>query len=185
MGLVRLYFKGVSEIVASDDVGLLTLCDEAQTRQLSVICDANTVYQFGLRMKQAEVVPKLAPEVLWQVISRNLDTRFQIIINDLDDGQYKTLLYMPDILQAIPVRASDGVLIAYVSNIPIYIEEQLLLRQGIPYSDSDTGISVPVNVISNDMLRKALDRAVAEEDYEKASQIRDELLRRGGKDLKP
>ena len=185
MGLVRLYFKGVSEIVASEDVGLLTLADEERTRQLSIICDAATVYQFGLRIKGAEVVPKLAPEVLWQVISRNLDMRFQIVINDLDDGQYKTLLYMPDILQAIPVRASDGVLIAHISGMPIFIEERLLLRQGIPYSDSETGISVPVNVISNDMLRKALEKAVDEEDYEKASQIRDELLRRGDKDFNP
>lgn len=185
MGLVRLYFKGVSEIVASEDVGLLTLADEERTRQLSILCDAATVYQFGLRIKDAEVVPMLAPEVLWKVISRNLDLRYQIIINDLDDGQYKTLLYMPDILQAIPVRASDGVLIAYISGMPIFIEERLLQRQGIPYSDSETGISVPVNVISNDMLRKALEKAVDEEDYEKASQIRDELRRRGGKDLKP
>ena len=185
MGLVRLYFKGVSEIVASEDVGLLTLADEERTRQLSIICDAATVYQFGLRIKGAEVVPKLALEVLWQVISRNLDMRFQIVINDLDDGQYKTLLYMPDILQAIPVRASDGVLIAHISGMPIFIEERLLLRQGIPYSDSETGISVPVNVISNDMLRKALEKAVDEEDYEKASQIRDELLRRGDKDFNP
>ena len=185
MGLVRLYFKGVSEIVASDDVGLLTLTDEEHKRQLSIICDANMVYQFGLRIKAAEVVPKLAPEVLWQVIARNLDMRFQIIINDLDDGQYKTLLYMPDILQAIPVRASDGVLIAHISGMPIYIEERLLMRQGIHYSDSETGISVPVNVISNDMLRKVLDKAVEEEDYEKASQIRDELLRRGDKDRRP
>ena len=68
MGLVRLYFKGVSEIVASEDVGLLTLADEERTRQLSIICDAATVYQFGLRLKGAEVVPKLAPEVLWQVM---------------------------------------------------------------------------------------------------------------------
>ena len=185
MGLVRLYFKGLSEIVASDDVGLLTLANEEKTRQLSFLCDSATIYQFGLRIKKAEVVPKLAPEVLWQVISRNLDLRFQVIINDFDDGQYKTLLYMPDILQAIPVRASDGVLIAYISDMPIYIEEQLLLRQGIPYSDSETGISVPVNVISNDMLLKALDKAVNDEDYEKASQIRDELRRRGRKDIQP
>ena len=46
-------------------------------------------------------------------------------------------------------------------------------------------MSVPVNVISNEMLQKALEKAVGEEDYEKASQIRDELLRRGGKDYKP
>ena len=185
MALVRLYFKGVSEIVASDEVGLLTLMDEAKTRQLSILCDAASVYQFGLRVKGAEVTPRLAPEVLWQVISRNLDMRFEVIINDLVDGQYKTLLFMPDILQAIPVRASDGVLITYISGMPILIEERLMLRQSIPYTDSETGISVPVNVISNEMLLKALDKAVEEEDYEKASEIRDELRRREGKDVQP
>ena len=92
---------------------------------------------------------------------------------------------MPDILQAIPVRASDGVLIAQIAGLPIYMEERLLMRQGMPFNEKDVGVSVPVNVISNDMLRRALDKAVSEEDYEKASQIRDELRRREGKDYKP
>ena len=185
MGLVRLYFKGVSEIIASDDVGLLVLANEEKTRQLSILCDAAMLYQFGLRVKKADITSKLAPEVLWQVVSRNLDMRFQIVINDLIDGQYRTLLYMPDILQAIPVRASDGVLIANITDIPIFIEENLLLRQGVPYNDDSQGVAVPVNVITNDMLQKALDKAVSEEDYEKASQIRDEIHRRGGKEYTP
>lgn len=185
MGLVRLHFNGVSEIVASDEVGLLMLVNEERTRQVSIICDKAMVHQFGLRVGKVEVAPILAPEVLWQVIARNIDTRFQVVINDLVDGQYKTLLYMPDILQAIPVRASDGVLIAQIAGLPIYMEERLLMRQGMPFNEKDVGVSVPVNVISNDMLRKALDKAVSEEDYEKASQIRDELRRREGKDYKP
>ena len=185
MGLVRLFFKGVSEIVASDEVGLLMLVNEERTRQVAIICDAAMVRQFSLRVGKAEITPILAPEVLWQVISRNLEMRFQVVINDLVDGQYKTLLYMPDILQAIPIRASDGVLIAKIANLPIYMEEHLLMRQGMPFKESDVGVSVPVNVISNEMLQKALEKAVGEEDYEKASQIRDELLRRGGKDYKP
>ncbi len=178
MGLVRLYFKGVSELASTENVGLLTLVDEKRERQLSVICDSATVYQFGLRTGKAEVVPRLAPEVLWQVIARNVDLRFQVVINDLVDGEYKTLLYMPDILQAIPVRASDGVLIAEIAGLPIYIEERLLRRQGMPHKDDQVSVSVPVNVLTTEMLQKALDRAVEKEDYEKASQIRDELLRR-------
>jgi len=185
MALVRLFFKGVSQIVASDEVGLLMLINEERTRQVAVICDADMVRQFGLRVGKAEVTPMLAPEVLWQVVSRNIDMRFQVVINDLVDGQYKTLLYMPDILQAIPIRASDGVLIAQIAHLPIYMEERLLMRQSMPYSEGDVGVAVPVNVISNEMLQKALDKAIGEEDYEKASQIRDELLRRGNKDYRP
>ncbi|MBQ4295555.1 MAG: UvrB/UvrC motif-containing protein, partial [Prevotella sp.] len=57
------------------------------------------------------------------------------------------------------------------------------LRQSVPFTEGAVGVSVPVNVISNEMLKKALDKAVDEEDYEQASQLRDELLRRGGKDV--
>ena len=185
MALVRLYFKSVSEILQAEDVGLLILVNEEKTRQLSVICDAAMKYQFGLRMSKADITPQLLPEVLWQVVKRNLDLRFQLIINDIIDGKYRSLLYMPDILQAIPIRISDGVLLAYLADFPIYIDEQLLMRQGVPYDDSQTRVSVPVNIISNEMLQEALERAVSEEDYQTASQHRDELRRREKKDDKP
>ena len=184
MSLVRLLFKNVAEIVASKEVGLIVLTNEDGSRQLSIVCDNAMKYQFGLRGPKSEVKEKLLPEVLWQVISRNLDTRFQIVINDLVEGQYKTLLYMPDILQAIPIRASDGVLLAQIANLPIYIEENLLLRQGVPFKEGNVAVAVPVNVLSNEMLQKAREKAIEEENYEQASQLRDELLRRGGKDVK-
>ena len=178
MALVKLVYKSVNEIVGNDDVGILLLTNEEQTRQLSMVCDKHMIYQFRLRMTKAEIADKLLPEVLWQVVTRNLDMQFQIIINDLVEGQYKTLLFMPDILQAIPIRASDAILLAHFADIPIFIEENLLLRQSVPYKEESIGVSVPVNVITTDMLRKALDKAVSEENYEQASQLRDELLRR-------
>ncbi len=184
MSLVRLVYKSVNEIVGNDDVGILLLTNEEGTRQLSMVCDKHMVYQFRLRLSKAEIVDKLLPEVLWQVVVRSLDMKFQVIINDLIDGQYKTLLYMPDILQAIPVRASDAILLAHISDIPIFIEENLLLRQSVPYNEDSPGVSVPVNVITTDMLKKALDKAVDEENFEQASQLRDELLRRTNNESK-
>lgn len=178
MALVRLVYKSVNEIVGNDDVGILLLTNEEGTRQLSMVCDRHMVYQFRLRLSKAEIVDRLLPEVLWQVVIRNLDLQFQVIINDLVDGQYKTLLFMPEILQAIPIRASDAILLAHFSNIPIFIEENLLLRQSVPYHEESQGVSVPVNVITTDMLKKALQKAVSEENYEQASQLRDELRRR-------
>lgn len=178
MALVRLVYKSVNEIIGNDDVGILLLVNEDGTRQLSMVCDKHMVYQFRLRLSKAEIVDKLLPEVLWQVIVRSLDMQFQVVINDLVDGQYKTLLYMPDILQAIPIRASDAILLAHFADIPIFIEEGLLLRQSVPYKEESVAVSVPVNVITTDMLKKALDKAISEENYEQASQLRDELQRR-------
>lgn len=179
MSMVRLVFDSVSEVTSSEGMGILLLTDEGHTRMLSIICDEATVYQFRLRVGEAEVASRLAPEVLWQVITRNLgEMRFQVVINDLVDGQYKTLLYMPDILQAIPIRASDGVLIAYLAKLPIFIEERLMDRQSVPFLKPTEAVPVPVNILSNDMLRQALQRAVNDEEFEKASEIRDELRRR-------
>ena len=176
--MVRLVFKQVAEIVAAKEVGLIVLTTEDGSRQLSIIVDKDMVFQLGLRQSKAEIREKLLPEVLWQVITRNIDMRYQIVINDLVDGQYKTLLYMPDILQAIPVRASDAILLTLISDIPIFIEERLLMRQGVPYKEGEAGVAVPVNILSSEMLRKALDKALEEENYEKASELRDELKRR-------
>ena len=161
MALVRLVYKSVNEIIGNDDVGILLLVNEDGTRQLSMVCDKHMVYQFRLRLSKAEIVDKLLPEVLWQVIVRSLDMQFQVVINDLVDGQYKTLLYMPDILQAIPIRASDAILLAHFADIPIFIEEGLLLRQSVPYKEESVAVSVPVNVITTDMLKKALDKAIS------------------------
>ena len=110
MSLVKLRFKSVSEIVGNDDVGLLVLVTEDEHRQLTIVCDKSMVYQFGLRTANVPVKNKLLPEVLWQIVCRNVQTPFKVVINDLVDGQYKTLLYNTDILQAYPVRASDGML---------------------------------------------------------------------------
>lgn len=185
MSLVRLVFKQVAEIVATKEVGLIVLTNEDGSRQLSIIADKTMAYQLSLRQAKVEILDKLLPEVLWQVIKRNMEMRFQIVINDLVEGQYKTLLYMPDILQAIPMRASDAVLLSLISDIPIFIEENLLMRQSVPFQEGAVGVPVPVNILSNEMLKKALDKALEEEDYEKASQLRDELRKRGKKDVLP
>ena len=159
MALVRLYYKNVNEIVGNDDVGVLMLTNEDGTRQLSMVCDKHMVYQFRLRLSKAEIIDKLLPEVLWQVVVRNLDMRFQVVINDLIDGQQ-------------------------IADIPVFIEETLLLRQSVPHDEKSVAVSIPVNVITTDMLKKALEKAVNEENYEQASQLRDELQRRSKSESK-
>jgi protein-arginine kinase activator protein McsA len=39
-------------------------------------------------------------------------------------------------------------------------------------------MSLPINVISDEMLKSALDKAIKDEDYEMASHLRDEMKRR-------
>ena len=52
------------------------------------------------------------------------------------------------------------------------------MRQSVPFEEDPHKLTVPVNAISTDMLKKALDKAIDEENYELASHLRDELLSR-------
>lgn len=178
MNKIRLVLKGVSEIVGDDNLGLLILTDVAQTRQLSIICDKQMEYQFGLRMSKAPVANIMLPEVMAQVISRQTTLNIEMQIYDIVDGQYQASLVNNDTLQTVPIRASDAILFSFVSHCPLYIDERLMMRQSVPYSTNSPGMAIPVNSISNSMLQSALKKAIQEENYELASHLHEEMQRR-------
>lgn len=178
MNKVRLIFKSVTEIVGSDNVGLLILVDEQQQRQLTIPCDRNMLYQFSLRVQKVPITNRMLLEVLWQVIRSQTTMRFEILINDLIEGQYRAVLYNVETLEPILIRISDAMLLAYVSDIPIYIDEKLMKKQSVKYVHNAQGMSIPVNTLTDEMLKKALNKAIEDEHYELASLLRDEMKRR-------
>lgn len=90
-----------------------------------------------------------------------------------------TLYYLHDEVrhQITGCRASDGLLLATAVNCPVTIEETLLEHQYMR-EVSEGVYSMPVNSVSYTALEQALQRAIEEENYELASQLRDELKRR-------
>jgi len=70
------------------------------------------------------------------------------------------------------------VLMSFISDTPLLISPELMSRQSAPYNEGSTGVSMPVNAISGEMLQHAMKKAIEDEDYELASQLRDEQKRR-------
>jgi len=178
MERVKLKFKSVSEILGTDEIGLLILTDENEARQIAMPCDRSMIYQFGLRLNRAPVVGRLLPEVLWHVISMHSDHTFEILITDIIEGQYRALLVDVETQEPVSLRMSDAILLSYIAKLPIWIDRQLMEKQSVPYDREARGVAIPVNTISTEMLQDALDKAVEEEKYELASHLRDELRRR-------
>ena len=67
---------------------------------------------------------------------------------------------------------------SYISKIPIYIDELLMEKQSVKYEKESNGVSIPLNAMSMELLNSALSKAIAEEKYELASHLRDEIRRR-------
>lgn len=178
MSKVRLKFHSVGEIVGSDDMAIITLTDEPMERMITIVCDRAMAVQMELRSKQIPITRIMLPEVLAGIIKDQAGIMMDILIMDIIEGQYRTLLYNRVTLEQVPIRASDAVLLSMAARIPIYMESSLMARQSVRFSENSNAISMPVNTLSTEMLDKALQKAVEDENYELASHLRDEKKRR-------
>jgi len=120
----------------------------------------------------------------------------EIIINDFTEGIFysKLICKMNEAIIEIDSRTSDAVALALRFNCPIYAFENVLEKTSIyldiedkeETSDSKEVTDNPFEteddyakiVMTETELQEMLQKAIEEEDYEKASVIRDELRKR-------
>ncbi|MGI6224013.1 MAG: UvrB/UvrC motif-containing protein [Prevotella sp.] len=179
MNKTRLILKGTGKLEGSEDLYLVFLTDAAKTRQLTMTCDRYSNHELGMRLTQQSVVSRCLPEALMQMLRYAGRENFEIFFYGVNEGQYDCMLFDMDSLDTVALRASDGVLLSVATGIPLYIDTELFRRQSTPLAkDGSASIAMPANIASEEMLRVALKNAVEKEDYELASQLRDELNRR-------
>lgn len=184
MNKTRLILKNISKVDGVPEMGLIVLVNEDESRQLTIPCDKSMLLQFGLRLQNHHTAQKLLPEALVEALKENDDFHYEVLILDLVDGEYRTYLHNTELLTLIPVRASDGILLSLICNIPVYIKEELWAHQGVDYNQGSRALSVPVNTLNDAMLQDAFQKAIEEERYELASYLRDEIKRRKRTDVK-
>jgi len=142
---------------------------------------------------------KLSPSrPLTHDLFRNLANAFNIVIEEvliynLVEGIFfsKLIAIQDDKRIEIDSRTSDAVAIAVRFNCPIYCLEFILTTAGVSPNDSEEEEDdVPMDLGSDDFneegnesrefLELQLKQALEDEDYERASQIRDEIKNRFG-----
>jgi bifunctional DNase/RNase len=170
-----LRFENLQQIAGSDELSVILLTDEPRKRALSVVCDTDMTRQLLIRLRgNAKVYHTMLPEALLQL----LPSSYEMMIVGVYDGQYQVMLMDTEDGNSVRVRTSDAVLLSIISHIPLYIEERLMAQQSVPYDEHATGVAIPINSMDIPRLRAALKNAVEEENYELASQLRDEINRR-------
>ena len=165
----------MQQIMASEELSVILLTDEMRQHALSVICDADMTRQLLLRLQgNRQVTRIMLPEALLQL----LPSSYEMLIVGVFDGQYQVMLMDTQSGNSVRIRISDAVLLSIISHVPLYIEKRLMERQSAPFDEQARGVQIPINSLDKARLQAALDNAVEEENYELASQLRDEINRR-------
>lgn len=200
---IRLDIIGLSTSQTQSGAYALILGETEGKRRLPIIIGAYEAQAIAFALERAKPNRPLTHDLVKNLASAFTIQIQEVVINKFVEGVFYALLVCSDGKDShdIDSRTSDAVALALRFRCPIYALESVLEKAGIVMDandmtdsdvegfelsmdehDGDEGDdddSYQIRRLSFDELQEALNEAVTNEEYEKASKIRDELKRRG------
>mgnify|MGYP007039118550 CR=1 FL=1 len=162
MDKTRLYIKGVTQLRQFGNIGLIVLTDADQTKHLSMPCNMDRLYDLEGFFKKRHTSVDALISVLWTIIRDHTGTPYEVHVTDVSRGKYR--MELQDVEKSIAYK-------------------QLFDIQGVDYNPDNEKMSLPLNVLSYELLENALRRAVKDEDYRMAMAIKQEMDNRKNRKL--
>ncbi|MBW1294402.1 bifunctional nuclease family protein [Aquimarina litoralis] len=206
MSLVRLNIKGISYSQTQNGAYALILSEVDGERKLPIVIGAFEAQSIAIALEKEIKPPRPLTHDLFKNFADRFDVVVkQVIIHKLVDGVfYSSIICERDkIEEIIDARTSDAIALALRFQAPIFTYKNILDQAGIylkvnPKKDDEDSSSESLLVdelVSDDVemvgketsyqdlsleeLNRMLEQAVANEDYELAARIRDEISKRG------
>ena len=200
MSLIKLTIKGISYSQTQSGAYALVLSEMEGTRTLPIIIGAFEAQSIAIALEKEIRPPRPLTHDLFKTFSERYHINVkQVIIHKLVDGIFfSSLICEKDgVEEIIDTRTSDAIAIAVRFQAPIYTYENILDKAGI-YLKIEEEIAIKENIdpeavevnleqnpstsgfssFSLKELHNKLNEAVANEDYELAAKIRDEISKR-------
>ncbi len=201
MNKIRLQILGLSSSQSQSDSFALILEEEEGNRRLPII-----IGRFEAQAIAIEIEKVTSTRPMTHDLFKSLATQFQfklneIVISDLREGIfYAEMIYIDEregkkII--IDARPSDAIAIGLRFDAPIFTTDTIMREAGItttntteegeaveqeeakePKKKKAKKKAVSLEAMSVVELEAEMEKAVADEDYEKAAKIRDEMNRR-------
>ncbi|MEG1728850.1 MAG: DUF151 domain-containing protein [Bacteroidaceae bacterium] len=179
MDKIELTVQDVSRGISYKEMYILLLREVNGLRKLPLMIGSAEAQTIVAKLHPGIQPPFLMADVLHSVTMRyNIDID-SIVIHKVEEGVFWafTLFRRETEISGFELRASDAVCLALTYRIPLYVEKKLFERQYMR-EQGDGLVSLPINSLSLTLLQEALKAAVHDENFELASQLRDEIKRR-------
>jgi bifunctional DNase/RNase len=193
MEKIRLDIIGMSYSQSQSGAYALILGETGGKRRLPIIIGGFEAQAIAIELEKIKTPRPLTHDLFKSFADTFHINITEVIIHKFSEGVFYAQLICNDgnIDQEIDSRTSDAIALALRFNCPVYTYESILADAGImieedgdlpknePAVEEDEQITDPsVSSASLSELKEMLQRAVENEDYEKASKIRDEINRR-------
>lgn len=204
MGKVKLNVLGISYSQTQSGAYALVLAEEEGTRRIPIIVGGFEAQAIAIELEGLNP-PRPLTHDLFKKFSDSFGIHLlEVNIHKLEEGVFfaNVLFDNGDKEISLDARTSDAIALALRFKCPIYTTEEIVEKAGIVLDfeqasgeeesgtkepgvtkEKDMGMQKPakrsdLSAHTVDELKAMLDKAITNENYEKASEIRDEISRR-------
>ena len=182
--LVELKIHDMSSTLYPADAYALVLEEVEGGRKLPIIIGRQEAQAIKVMMVRYQP-PRPLTHDLFPALTMQLGASLkQIVIYKAKDGVFYSYLYFVKEGEEIKIdaRTSDAVALAMRYNCPMYTTKDIMDIEHL-HDMGEGKFSVPITSVSLEMLEEALQAAIDKEEYEQASQLRDEIRKRKEKEI--
>ncbi|MGA2296524.1 MAG: bifunctional nuclease family protein [FCB group bacterium] len=195
MDKVQLVVLGLSSSPAGNNAYALILKEVEGHRRLPIIIGAFEAQAIALEMEGVNPPRPMTHDLIKSIIDSFGASLSEVYINELREGTFYAKLIFDDGDIEIDARPSDAIALAVRFHSPIYVHSDVLEETGLipqdeepDYTDEDDNINKikKQSEVKDDpskpktkaeQIQFQLEKAISDENYERAAQLRDELKR--------
>jgi uncharacterized protein len=207
MNKVKLNVLGISYSQTQSGAYALVLTEENGDRRIPIIVGGFEAQAIAIQLEGLHPPRPLTHDLFLNFAKSFNISLLEVIIHKLEEGVFYARLICDNGSETITIdsRTSDAIALALRFLCPIYTTEEIMQKAGVivdfenesSSKQSKTTKAEPVvktekqkaqdnldnefSFYNNDELQKLLEEAVSQENYERASAIRDEINRRSKK----
>lgn len=179
---IEIVLSEISMVLSPSSSYAVLLKEKEGERQLAVVMDGHAAGLLKAASIGAHAPRPFTHNLLAALLSEGGLTLQKALVYEIKLGIFYTRLYVSRAdgsVFELDARISDALILAHLTHTPVYVTEEVLEREKLRYMSQDgSSYTVSVNAVDLPALKKALEQAVRMEDYERAAQLRDEILRR-------
>lgn len=196
MDFIQVDIIGLSTSPSSGGAYALVLGEVEGNRRLPIIIGAFEAQAIALELEKIQPPRPMTHDLLRDLFDAVHGDVVDIVIDELREGTFfaKIRYTVAGEEGQLDCRPSDAVALAVRVDAPIFVAPSVLEEAGIPTEEEEGVLGDAAAAIEPDtaepeadeprsrveQIEEELERAIAEEDYEKAARLRDEITRMKG-----